>query len=144
MIVLDTNVISEMVRLMPDMRVFHWLDAQVTTTLFTTTITEAELLYGVTVLPPGQRRNWLADALASILADGFPDRILPFDSDAAQHSATIRATRKNTGCPIGQHDAQIAAIARSHGAKLATRNVDDFTNCGIELINPWEYTPPPE
>ena len=136
MIVLDTNVLSESLRPKPADSVIRWMRAQPTDRLFTTTVCEAEIFYGLALLPTGRRRTFLEQAIAAIFTvlDG---RILPFDSTAARAFAEIAATRRNVGRPIGQFDAQIAAIARSHDATLATRNTDDFAGCGITVISPW-------
>lgn len=137
MIVLDTNVLSEILRPSPDDRVLAWLERQPRSALFTTTVTEGELLYGVQLLPEGRRKTLLLDAVLAIFASDLAGRVLGFDSDAAAAYAVIAAARKATGHPISQFDAMIAAIARSRGASLATRNIKDFVDCGIEVINPW-------
>ncbi len=100
-------------------------------------ITEAELLYGAALLPSGKRRSALTAEIEGMLEEDFGGRILPFDRLAAQAFAAIAAARRGAGRPISQADAQIAAIARSRGASLATRNVPDFDSCGVEVINPW-------
>jgi len=105
--------------------------------LLTTTITEGELLYGIELLPEGRRRSLLETLVAGILAEDFAGRILPFDSAAAREYADIAANRRRLGRPISEPDARIAAIARSRGARLATRNVSDFADCGLQLIDPW-------
>ena len=107
------------------------------TTLFTTAITEAELFFGAALLPAGRRRQALEAVITQLLATRFEERILPFDSAAAREFADIAANRRRVGRPIGEADARIAAIARSRGAALATRNVGDFADCGIDLIDPW-------
>ncbi len=137
MIVLDTNVVSELMRDRPQPAVLAWLDRQPVSTLFVTAITEAELRYGVEILPAGHRRERLAAEIESTLREDFSRRILPFDSAAARAYATIMADRRATGRPIGQSDCQIAAIARSRGVPVATRNVADFAGCGIKVVNPW-------
>jgi predicted nucleic acid-binding protein len=137
MIVLDTNVLSEASRPAPTRRVTDWLAAQQPARLFTTTISEAEFLYGVALLPTGKRRTSLEQAARRMFAEDFANRVLPFDSAAAQAFALIAAARREKGRPIGDFDAQIAAIARSHGATVATRNVADFSDCGIEVVDPW-------
>jgi predicted nucleic acid-binding protein len=137
MIVLDTNVISEVMRASPDARVVAWLDEQSTSVLFTTALSQAEILYGLELLPVGRRRNDLFAAALPIFEEDLAGRILPFDSDAALIYPLIAAARRQSGRPISQIDAQIAAIARSRGARLATHNVRDFENCGIAIIDPW-------
>lgn len=137
MIVLDTNVLSEEMRTQPEPKVHAWLQSQNPTSLFTTAVTEAELLYGVAVLPDGRRKSELAAAVQRI-ATLFAGRILPFDSAAAVELAAILSLRKQMGRPIGSHDAQIAAVARSRGMSVATRDFADFAGCGVELIDPWK------
>jgi predicted nucleic acid-binding protein len=137
MMILDTNILSEILRPAPDGRVIDWLEAQSRSALFTTTITRGELLYGVRRLPDGQRKTALLDAVLSIFAMDLAGQVLGFDSDAADSYAEIAATRKTAGQPISQFDAMIAAIAQSRGASLVTRNTRDFVNIGIPIINPW-------
>jgi toxin FitB len=137
MILLDTNVLSELMRPAPTPAVETWLSGQPAASVFISAITEAELRYGLALLPASKRRASLAGVLDEMLAEDFHDRILPFDSPAAAAFAAIAADRRQTGRPISQADAQIAAIARSRGATIATRNVMDFEGCGIEIINPW-------
>src|SRR6266702_8755848 len=105
--------------------------------LLTTAITEAELFYGAALLPDGGRRQSLEAVITQLLATQFASRILPFDSPAAREFADIAATRRRAGRPIGEADGRIAAIARSRGAAVATRNVGDFVGCGVTLIDPW-------
>lgn len=137
MIVLDTNVISEMMRGTPAPEVAAWFGRAAPSALFTTALTQAEVLYGIALVSPGRRRDDLTAAADAMFTQDMAGRVLAFDADAARHFAEIAATRRQAGRPISQIDAQIAAIARSRGASLATRNVDDFTDCGIVLINPW-------
>ncbi len=137
MIVLDTNVLSELMKPAPDMRIVAWLDSHPPTSLFTTTITQAEILYGVGLLPEGRRRTQLEVALAGMFDEDFAGRVLPFDGAAARAYAVIAAARRQMGEPISQFDAQIAGVCRSRDAALATRNAADFTGCGIEVRNPW-------
>lgn len=137
MILLDTNVLSELMRPAPDPAVERWLAAQPDASLFISAITEAELRYGAALLPSGKRRSALTAEIDGMLEEDFDSRILPFDRLAAQAFAVIAADRRQAGRPISQADAQIAAIARSRGAALATRNVPDFDGCGVEVINPW-------
>ena len=138
MIVLDTNILSELMRSQPDRLVLRWIGKHKATSLFITALTQAEILYGLELLPEGKRRTALKEAAKSMFDVDFDRRILPFDSDAAQQFAVIAVTRRMIGCPISQIDAQIAAITLVHNAILATRNVADFEKCGIEIINPWE------
>lgn len=142
MIVLDTNVLSETLRAAPDAQVLAWLEAQPTSALFTTTITRAEILYGVRLLPKGRRRDKLQSVVLAILDEDFSGRTLAFGNSAADGYADIAAERKAKGRPISQSDAMIAAIVRAHGATLATRNTSAFTDCGIDLVDPWQATTP--
>ena len=138
MTILDTNMVSEMMRRNPEPAVVAWLDGQVKANLFVTAVTEAELRYGVVNMDAGRRRNELAREVDNILAFDFAGRILPFDSEAAREYAAIRAHLDSIGHPVEDLDLMIAAIARSYGAAVATRNVRDFADCGVPLINPWE------
>jgi predicted nucleic acid-binding protein len=137
-IVLDTNVLSETWRPAPAPRVMNWLRSQPMTALFTTTITEAELFYGIALLPDSKRRHALEAAVSLIFSEDLAGRVLPFDSAAAREYAAIAAARRRAGRPIAEADAQIAAIARSRGAAVATRNVEDFVGCEIAIVSPWE------
>jgi len=137
MILLDTNVVSELMRPAPSSAVENWISGQPTASLFITAITEAELRYGVALLPDGQRQRGLFRQLEAMLEEDFTGRILPFDSSAAVAYARITATRRQAGRPITQADAQIAAIAAARGAIVATRNIADFEGCGVTLVNPW-------
>jgi predicted nucleic acid-binding protein len=139
MIIIDTNVISEMVAPKPSPAVEAWLASQPAPSIFTTTVTEAEVLYGLRLLPPGRRREAIETAILPIFREDLAGRILPFDSAAAEAYATLAAARRQSGRPISQFDAQIAAIAASRGATLATRNVADFIGTGIEILNPWDF-----
>ena len=140
MILLDTNILSELMRPTPEAAVDQWLAGQPAASVFISAITEAELRYGLALMPPGKRRSALAVEIENMLGEDFSGRILPFDSPAAVAFAEIAAERRQAGRPISQADAQIAAIARSRGAALATRNVPDFEGCGVEIINPWSST----
>jgi toxin FitB len=137
MIVLDTNVLSETLRPKPSANVLTWMRSEPVSSLFTTTITEAELLYGIELLAPGKRRQSLEAVVGLIFTDDLAGRILPFDSAAAREYAEIATTRRRAGRPISEADARIAAIARSRGAALATRNVEDFAGCELQVIDPW-------
>jgi predicted nucleic acid-binding protein len=141
MILLDTNILSELMRPTPEAAVEQWLADQPAASVFISAITEAELRYGLALMPPGKRRSALAVEIENMLGEDFSGRILPFDSPAAVAFAEIAAERRQAGRPISQADAQIAAIARSRGAALATRNVPDFEGCGVEIINPWNVGP---
>ena len=138
MIVLDTNVLSELMRPAPSERVVRWIAGQPATSLYTTSITQAEILHGIMLLPSGRRRSALEFAAEAMFSEDFGGRVLPFGSEAALPYARIAAERRRAGRPISHFDAQIAAIARSAGAAIATRNVADYDACGVEVINPWE------
>ncbi len=140
MIVLDTNVISEMLTPAPDASVEAWLTTQPPASIFTTAITQAEILDGLRLLPDGKRRSELEAAIRPIFAEDFEDRVLSFDQQAAEIYARIAVIRRQAGRPISQFDAQIAAIALSRGAALATRNVADFAGIGLTILNPWQFT----
>jgi predicted nucleic acid-binding protein len=137
LIVLDTNVVSELLRAVPAAQVEAWLSAQDGASVYFTSVGEAELRYGVAILPPGKRRTALTKTIAGILEEDFRDRILAFDRAAASVYATISANRRAAGRPISQFDCQIAAIAGANGAAVATRNTADFAGCGIVVIDPW-------
>jgi len=137
-IVLDTNVVSELMKDAPQPEVLAWAKGQARDTLFITTITEAEILAGIAVLPEGRRRRALAAAAEHVLDFSFAGRILPFDSAASHAYGFIVADRRVVGRPISTQDCLIAAIARAHGAGIATRNVSDFEGCGVEITNPWD------
>lgn len=138
MIILDTNVVSELMRASPSQAVLDWIAGQPMADLFTTTITQAEILFGVALLADGRRRAGLAQAAGQMFAEDFAGRVLAFDASAAQAFAPIAAARRRAGRPIAAFDAQIAAIAFASGAVLATRNVADFEGCGVVVVNPWE------
>ena len=137
MIVLDTNVLSETFRPLPSVAVMRWMRLQPAATLFTTAICEAEMFYGIAVLPSGKRRSSLEKLAVDMFREDLSGRVLPFDSAAARVFADIVAARRKAGRPIGEYDAQIAAIARVHGATVATRDVKDFTDCGVDVVSPW-------
>ena len=138
MIVLGTNVLSEMMKASPSAGVARWLAAQPATSLYTTAVTQAEILHGVMLLPAGRRRGAIEKAAEAMFDEDFAGRVLPFGSDAARLYARIAADRRRAGRPISHFDAQIAAIARSAGAAVATRDVADYHGCGVEVIDPWE------
>jgi predicted nucleic acid-binding protein len=137
MIVLDTNVLSELMRAVPNANLLRWADACELSDIATTSVTQAEILYGISIMDDGRRKDSLIKAARGLFEEDFAGRILPFDAIAAAHFADIASMRRRIGRPISQADAQIAAIVRSHGARLATRNLVDFTDCGIELLNPF-------
>jgi len=137
-IILDTNVLSELMRASPAENVVRWIAAQPESGFYITSVTQAEILHGILLLPSGKRRTAIQAAAESMFAIEFDDRILAFDSAAARPYASIAAERRRTGRPISQFDAQIAAIAHSARATIATRNVDDFEGCGVKVVNPWQ------
>ena len=136
MVVLDTNVVLEAMRVAPSPEVMAWMDGQHAGRLFVAAVTEAEIRAGIAFLPDGARRHNLADAAERAIGRLFDTRILPFDSQAARIYAEF-AARRQSGRPISPADCQIAAIALSRGMALATRNVRDFADAGVELIDPW-------
>jgi len=138
-ILLDTNVISELIRAAPVQNVQQFVLAQPPESVFTSAVCEAEIRYGLARLPHGHRRQALTDRVIAFLSEGFAGQILPFDSVCASWFAEVRAARDAVGKPISLPDAMIAATARAHGATVATRNLADFAACGIEVVNPWEY-----
>ena len=137
MILLDTNVISELMRTEPAQIVLDWFGYHDSGDLFISAVTEAELRTGVAILPDGQRRDRLQLAIDAMIYQDFQGRVLPFDSLAAKAYAEIAAQRRAAGHPIAEADCQIAAIARASDAPIATRNVKDFDGCGVRVINPW-------
>ena len=137
MILLDTHVLSELMRPATSRGVENWLGRQPAAAVFIAAITEAELRYGLALLPEGRRRRRLLAQAEAMLAEEFAGRVLSFDSPAALAYARIAAARRLLGRPIAQADAQIAAIAASRGASLATRNAADFVDCGIDVVDPW-------
>lgn len=136
MIVLDTNVVSELMRPAPHRGVLAWVRAQPTGDLYTSAITLAEIRYGIERLPDGRRKTLLMSTAGEVF-EGFEEQVLPFDSSAALRYATIVSASERSGRPIDGFDAQIASICREHEAALATRNVADFERTGVELIDPW-------
>ena len=138
MILLDTNVVSELLRPKPDANVLAWFEANTALPMYLSTITEAELWLGVYSLPEGKRRNIIEGDISEILKNDFAGQILHFDSRAALAYGKLFGKRKAMGRPISREDCQIAALAHVNSFKLATRNVGDFEHCNITLLNPWE------
>lgn len=134
---LDTNVLSEVLRARPDSAVLAWVASQPANGLFVSAVTQAEMMLGARLLPAGKRRQKLEQALEAMFREDFGGRILSFDSGCTTGYAAVVAARRRAGTPISQFDAQIAAIALHHRLGLATRNVSDFEGCGLALINPW-------
>lgn len=137
MILIDTNVVSETMRGTPEPRVVDWLDAQAAETLYLSTVSLAELLFGIAVLPQGRRKVALGLALVDKAALLFGERILPFDVAAARTYATVMSRARQAGLAIGVADGQIAAIAATHRLMVATRDRAPFEAAGIEIIDPW-------
>jgi len=136
MILLDTNVVSEPLRSKPSSKVIEWLDSQAAETLHLSTVSYAELRFGVLRLPHGKRKKDLVAEVEQVL-NLFKDRILTFDLEAAEHLAQILASTEKIGRKTPAPDAYIAAIAMAHGFAVATRNVDHFRDTGVSVINPW-------
>lgn len=141
MIVLDSNVVSELMRSVPDPGVSFWLAGCRGEQLSTTAITVAEITAGIEVLPAGTRRRGLLGRWQQLLADGFGDRIYAFDKDAATVYGELFARCRRAGKPSSPFDLQIVSIARIRGCAFATRNVKHFEDCGVEVINPWSAAP---
>lgn len=136
--VLDTNIVSELIRQKPNKHVLQWVNAQDAKDLALTSISVAELLYGAARLPDGKRKTALKSILLSIFAEDFHNRIIPFDDIAAAHYADLVVKREKAGRPINMGDAQIAAICQAYDAILVTRNIKDFGGLDVSLINPWD------
>ena len=136
-VLLDTNVVSEMLRPTPNAAVERWVAERPGSELYFSAVGEAEIRYGVAILLAGRRKNALALAIDAVLREDFEDQVLPFDSDAAGKYAEIAAARRATGHTAAPADCQIAAIARSRGMVVVTRNIRDFEGMGIEVTNPW-------
>nr|WP_313409194.1 type II toxin-antitoxin system VapC family toxin [Pseudomonas sp.] len=137
MILLDTNVLSELMRAKPAPQVLEWVDAQPVGDLVITSITVAEILYGIARMPDGKRKQGLLDAASVMFDEDFAGNILPFDADAAVHYAEIAAETEAKGRVVDMADAQIAAIGRLHDAVIATRNIRHFETLGVALVDPW-------
>ena len=137
MIILDTNVVSEFMTSPPASSVLNWLNTQNTTSLYLTTITIAEIGFGFRILPQGNRREMLAERFEQFVATAFEQRILSFDENAARIYGEVMDYRRGIGRPISSLDGQIAAIARSRDFAVATRNIKDFEECQLNLIDPF-------
>ena len=138
MIVLDRHVLSELMRPAPSPQVLAWLDAQTPDTLWLTSVSVAELLFGIARLPDSARKQAFAQAALGMLEEDFANRVLNFDLEAASILANLAAASERAGRPMGLADGQIAAICLAHHASLATRNGRDFAQLGLQLINPWD------
>ena len=137
-VLVDTNIVSEFMTSPPADAVRRWLNAQDPVSLYLPSIAIAEICFGLGVMPEGRRRSLLAERFEQFIALVFQDRVLAFDAGAARVYGEIRGRRQAAGRPISNFDAQIAAVARTRGLVLATRNVKDFADCEIELVNPFE------
>ena len=140
MFLLETNVISELMRRSPDPAVEAWVARHPVKELFFSAVGESELHYGAAILPKGRRRETLVADIETMLQAAFENRILPFDSGAARAYATLAAKRRLAGRPVAPADCQIAAIARTRGMAVVTRNGRDFEDLGIDILNPWDGT----
>ena len=138
MLVLDTNMLSEIMRPEPERKVADWIVRQQSDELFTAAVCQAEILSGLAVMPSGRRRTELEEAARAMFTDDFDGRVLPFDIKAASAYAEVFAARRKAGRPSGTIDLMLAAIARVRGASVVTRNVADFEGVGVAIINPWD------
>ncbi|WP_081162408.1 type II toxin-antitoxin system VapC family toxin [Ensifer aridi] len=138
MIVLDTNVISELWKAEPDRTVLAWIDAQMIETLYLSAITVAELRFGLAAMPAGKRRTIFQNRLEGEVLPALAGRVLPFDLDASRSYADLMAQAKTSGKAIGKADGYIAATAVAHGFMVATRDTSPFEATGLDIINPWE------
>lgn len=138
MIILDTNVLSALMRVRPEAVVVNWLDRQSANSIWMTTITLFETRLGLSLLPDGRRRQTLEMAFARLLAAELRNRALPLDSAAADHAATLAAARQQAGRPVDIRDTLIAGIALARRATLATRNCKHFEGLTVPVVNPWE------
>jgi predicted nucleic acid-binding protein len=137
MIILDTNVLSALMRTSPDPPVVAWLDRQPAESVWITTITVFETRFGLALLPAGKRRRALESAFTRLLTDDLEERVLDFDVPAAAAAASLAGSRQKAGRPVDFRDALIAGIAQARRAMLATRNVRQFQDFGIQLVDPW-------
>jgi toxin FitB len=138
MFVLDTNILSAMMRLQLEPEVAAWISGQPAELLFTTSLSQAEVLSGLAIMPKGRRRSDLEAAARIMFVEDFDGRVLPFDMKAAAAYADAFAARRRAGRPASTIDLMIASVARSHGASIVTRDTGGFEDCGVPLINPWE------
>ena len=137
MLVLDTNMLSEIMRPEPERKIVDWIVRQPSDELFTAVVCQAEILSGLAIMPSGRRRVELEEAARAMFADDFDGRILPFDTEAASAYAEMLAARRKAGRPGGTIDLRLATIARVRGASVVTRNVADFEGVGVAIVNPW-------
>jgi|APFre7841882590_1041340.scaffolds.fasta_scaffold15200_2 predicted nucleic acid-binding protein len=137
MILVDTNVVSEVMKVAPSATVVEWLNQQKSSSLYVSTITLGEIEYGLRLLPVGKRRLQLKESFERFVSLAFAQRILVYDEAAARHYGEVMGLRKEMGRPMSVPDGQIVAIARANGLKVATRNTSDFKDCGVDLIDPF-------
>jgi toxin FitB len=137
MILLDTNVISELMRPRPDRAVLSWIQSYPRAELWTSSIVIAELLSGIELMPAGRKQDMLRESVEGMIAEDFQGQVLAFNVAASRLYGKIQAARRRIGRPIKEMDGLIAAVALLHRGTLATRNTADFENCGVELVNPW-------
>ena len=140
MIILDTNVLSALMRSEPDKNVISWLDRQAPESIWITSITEFESRYGMALLPDGKRKKTLENAFTRLLKEDLDGRVLPFDSAAAGEAALLAARWQQAGQPVDMRDTQIAGIALARRASIATRNTRHFSDLSVEVVNPWAKT----
>jgi predicted nucleic acid-binding protein len=140
MMILDTNVVAELMKESPAPAIVSWLNSYESSDLFLTTITIGEIRYGLRILPQGRRRLGLEQGFERVLSEAFVGRILSFDEEAAGLYGEVMGRRKELGRPLSSLDGQIASIARSRGFAVATRNVRDFIDCGVEVLNPFDLS----
>jgi len=138
MILVDTNVISELWRAEPNPQVLAWIDAQAVETLYLSAVTVAELRFGLATMPEGKRRTVYQERLENAVLPTFAGRVLPFDLDASKAYADLMARARAGGKAIGKADGYIAATAATHGLVVATRDLGPFEAAGLKLVNPWE------
>ena len=137
MIILDTNVLSALMRQAPDQEVIDWLDAQARSSVWTTAVTVLEIRFGLQILPAGKRRSLLIQAFGAVLLDKIEQRIAPFDTAAAQHAGDLMASRHRKGRPGDLRDTMLAGIVLAHHATLATRNIRHFEDLSVPVVSPW-------
>ncbi len=137
MVIVDTNIVAELMRPSPAQEVILWMNDQDASALFLTTISIGEIGYGLEILPQGRRRLQLEQGFERVIVEAFTGRILGFDEEAARHYGVVMGRRKEIGRPLSALDGQIASIARAKGFAVATRNVRDFVECGVDIINPF-------
>jgi toxin FitB len=137
MIVLDTNVLSALMRQTPDVNVVAWLNAQPRTSIWTTAVTVLEIQFGLQILPVGKRRSLLVQAFEAVITEKISGRVASFDTDAAHEASTLMASRQKRGRPVDLRDTMIAGIVLAHHATLATRNVQHFEGLSVPVVDPW-------